>query len=114
MYPRHLLGGLGGELRNLAYAGCRTVLLDGSFVNSSPFPRGYDGVVATEDVDSARKDPVLMESSARSAATKAKYADELFPATRVASPGISFMEFFQMGRGGERKGIVRIDIQELG
>ena len=63
-------------------------------------------MVATEDVDSDRKDPVLMESSARCAATKAKYAGELFPATRVASPGISFMEFFQMGRGGERKGSI--------
>ena len=55
-----------------------------------------------------------MESSARSAATKAQYADELFPATRVASPGISFVEFFQMDCCGECKGIVRIDIQELG
>lgn len=90
------------------------MLLDWSFVNSSPFPRGYDGVVATEDVDPDRKDPVLMESSARCAATKAKYADELFPATRVASPGISFIEFFQTDRSGERKGIVRIDLQELG
>ena len=55
-----------------------------------------------------------MESSARSAATKAQYADELFPATRVASPGISFVEFFQMDCCGERKGIVRIDLQEQG
>lgn len=92
--------------RNLAYAGCRTVPLDGSFVNSPPLPRGYDGVVATDGVDPDRMDPVLMESSARCAATKAKYADELFPATRVASPGISFIEFFQMGRGGERKGSI--------
>ena len=71
-------------------------------------------MVATEDVDPDRKDPVLMESSARCAATKAKYADELFPATRVASPDISFIEFFQTDRSGERKGIVRIDLQELG
>ena len=55
-----------------------------------------------------------MESSARCAATKAKNADELFPATRVASPDISFIEFFQTDRSGERKGIVRIDLQELG
>lgn len=47
-----------------------------------------------------------MESSGRCVPMKAQYADELFPATRVASPGISFMEFFQMGRGGERKGSI--------
>ena len=79
-----------------------------------PFPRGYDGVEATQDVDPDRKDPVLMESSARSAATKAKYADELFPATREASPCISFIVFFQTDCSGERKGIVRIDLQEQG
>ena len=55
-----------------------------------------------------------MEFSARCAATKAKYADELFPAARVASPGISFVEFFQMDCSGECKSIVRIDLQELG
>ena len=82
------------------------MLLDGSFVNSPPFPRGYDGVEATEDVDPDRKDPVLMESSGRCVPMKAQYADELFPATRVAGPGISFIEFFQMGRGGERKGSI--------
>ena len=31
---------LGGELRNLAFAVCSTVLLDGSFVNSPPVPNG--------------------------------------------------------------------------
>lgn len=112
-HRRHLLDGLYGALLNLADAGCTAVLLDGSFVSSTPFPRDYDGVWEIEAVDANRLDPVLMDFSAGRAAMKAKYAGELFPSDRVARPGIPFVEFFQEDRSGERKGIVRIDLQEL-
>ena len=90
------------------------MLLDGSFVSSTPFPRDYDGVWRIEAVNLGLLDPVLLDFSARRAAMKAKYAGELFPDTREASPGITFVEFFQMDRSGEPKGIVQIDPQELG
>lgn len=60
-----------------------------------------------------RLDPILMDLSNPRLATKAKYAGELFPASSEAGCGISFAEFFQVDRNGERKGIVQIDLLEL-
>ena len=112
-HRRTLLGGLYQALSNLAHAGCRSVLLDGSFVSSKAFPGDYDGVWDTEEVDVNRLDPILMNLSNARLAMKAKYAGELFPASSEARPGISFAEFFQADRNGERKGIVQIDLLEL-
>ena len=60
-----------------------------------------------------RLDPILMNLSNARLAMKAKYAGEFFPASSEARPGISFAEFFQADRNGERKGIVQIDLLEL-
>ena len=112
-HRRTLLRGLYRALTNLAHAGCRSVLLDGSFVTSKAFPGDYDGAWDTEEVDVNRLDPILMDLSNLRLAMKAKYAGELFPASSEARRGISFSEFFQADRNGERKGIVQIDLLEL-
>ena len=51
-HRKDLFGGLYLALLNLADAGCRSGLLDGSFVSSTPFPEDYD--VASDDMTSGQ------------------------------------------------------------
>ena len=88
-----LIGGLLAALRNLAGAGCPTVVLDGSFVSQKDLPDDYDGVWITNGVDVSRLDPVLLDFSNGRAAMKTKYLGELFPATAAAAPGILYLDF---------------------
>lgn len=108
-----LIAGLLAACRNLAGAGCRFVLLNGSFVSAKSLPNDYDGVWETVGVDPDRLDPVLLDFSNRRAAMKSKYLGELFPATTSAQPGILFRDFFQSDRDGVAKGIVQIDLRSL-
>ncbi len=108
-----LAGGLLDALRNLAAAGCRFVLLDGSFVSTKPLPEDYDGAWDPLGVDPHRLDPVLLDFSNGRAAMKAKYGGELFPATAGAAPGVLYREFFMKDRNGVPKGVVQIDLGSL-
>lgn len=108
-----LAGGLLDALRNLAGAGCRSILLDGSFVSEKPLPEDYDGAWDTLGVDPHRLDPVLLDFSNKRAAMKAKYGGELFPATAQAAPGLLYRDFFLKDRNGVPKGVVQIDLGSL-
>ena len=108
-----LIGGLLLALQNLAGAGCRTLLLDGSFVSQKDLPEDYDGAWDTQGVDPYRLDPVLLDFSNARAAMKSKYLGELFPATALAAPGILYRDFFQKDRNGVPKGVVNIDLGSL-
>ena len=112
--PRvQLASGLLGALKNLAGAGCPTVLLDGSFVTEKPVPRDFDGAWEIQGVDSTRVDPVLLDFSKGRAAMKAKYGGELFPASLPAAPGITYRDFFQADINGVAKGIIEINLGSL-
>lgn len=108
-----LLGGLLAALQNLAGAGCRSVLLDGSFVSQKDLPKDYDGAWDTQGVDPYRLDPVLLDFSNGRAAMKSKYLGELFPATAAAAPSVLYRDFFMKDRNGVPKGIVNIDLGSL-
>jgi hypothetical protein len=108
-----LLDGLLEALRNLAGAGCRWVLLDGSFISITALPRDYDGAWEPAGVDPTRLDPVLLDFSNGRAAMKARYGGELFPASWSAAAGILYRDFFQKDRNGVRKGVVQIDLGSL-
>ena len=108
-----LIGGLLAALQNLAGAGCRSVLLDGSFVSEKDLPEDYDGAWDTLGVDPARLDPVLLDFSNGRAAMKSKYLGELFPAAAVAAPGVLYRDFFMKDRSGVPKGVVQIDLGSL-
>lgn len=108
-----LVGGLLAALQNLAGAGCRSVLLDGSFVSLKDLPEDYDGAWDTNGVDPNRLDPVLLDFSNARAAMKSKYLGELFPATAAAAPGILYRDFFMKDRNGVPKGVVNIDLGSL-
>lgn len=108
-----LLGGLLAALQNLSGAGCRSVLLDGSFVSQKDLPNDYDGAWDTNGVDPYRLDPVLLDFSNGRAAMKSKYLGELFPATVAAATGVLYRDFFMKDRNGVPKGVVSIDLGSL-
>jgi hypothetical protein len=108
-----LLDGLRRALINLAGAGCRIVLLDGSFVSEKEFPQDYDGAWEPQGVDPNLLDPVLLDFSNRRAAMKAKYAGELFPASLEATAGILYRDYFQRDRSGVAKGVLLIELGRL-
>lgn len=112
-HRKRLLGGLLAALQNLARAGCRSVLLDGSFVSRKELPEDYDGAWDTLGVDPYRLDPVLLDFSNGRAAMKSKYLGELFPATAAAAPGVLYRDFFLKDRNGVPKGVVNIDLGSL-
>jgi hypothetical protein len=111
---RRLLDGLRSALESLRDVGCRTVYLDGSFVTSKEDPADYDGCWVRDDVDTSRVEPILLFREGRDA-QKAKYGGELYS---ISVSGLSgaheLLEFFQVDKDGNRKGIVMLDLRELG
>lgn len=108
-----LIDGLLAALQNLAGAGCRSVLLDGSFVTLKDLPNDYDGAWDITGVNPDLLDPVLLDFSNSRAAMKSKYQGELFPASAVAAPGVLYRDFFMKDRNGVPKGVVTIDLGRL-
>jgi len=107
------MDGLERALKNLAGAGCRIVLLDGSFVSTKHKPKDYDAAWDPVAVDPNKLDPVLLDMKNGRAAMKMKYGGEFFPATAQASAGVRYREFFQSDRNGIVKGVVEIDLTTL-
>lgn len=106
----YLLEGFRRACRALATAGCTRVWLDGSFVTNKDVPGDFDGCWDEVGVDPNALDPVLLDFDNKRAAQKAKYGGELFPATFQADiQGRTFVQFFQMGRNGEAKGVLVLD-----
>lgn len=108
-----LTGGLLAACRNLAAAGCREPLLNGSFVTAKPLPGDYDAAWETAGVDPDRLDPVLLDFSNRRAAMNEKYLGDLFPASALAAPGVLYRDFFRTDRQGLEKGLVLIALRSL-
>lgn len=114
---RELLRGLLAALKVLKEAGCKQVLLNGSFVTAKDEPGDFDACWEPDGIDFEKLynlDPVLLDFSNKRAAQKAKYGGEIFPATADAiGDGTPFYVFFQMARNGGYKGIVAIDLDDL-
>lgn len=108
-----LLKGLLTALQNLAGAGCRSVILNGSFVSNKELPEDYDGAWYTMGVDVQRLDPVLLDFSHSRSAMKSKYLGELFPSGAMATPGVIYEDFFKTDRNNIPKGIVYVDLATL-
>ncbi len=97
----------------MAAAGCKELLLDGSFVTAKALPGDYDATWETMGVDLNRLDPVLLDLRHPRAAMKTKYLGDLFPASIHAVPGVLFRDFFFTDRNGIKKGVVLIDLGSL-
>lgn len=109
-HRRRLLSGLEQALRIFAGAGCRTVLLNGSFVSVKVLPQDYDAAWEPVAVDPTLLDPVLLDFRNKRAAMKLKYGGEFFPATAMATAGVLYRDFFQRDKNGVPKGIIQIDL----
>jgi hypothetical protein len=109
---RTMFSGLIDACASLAGAGCRMVLLDGSYVSSKALPGDYDACWEPDGVDFGKLDPVFAEFRNGRASQKAKFKGEFFPSTLIAADiGRVFVEFFQVDRfTGNRKGILSISI----
>ena len=94
----------------LRVAGCRTIILDGSFVTAKDNPGDYDAAFDPANVDGDLLDPILLRHADGRRAMKAKYLGDIFPwgATACSKTGSTFLDFFQTDRSGVPKGLVEI------
>lgn len=94
----------------LRAAGCRTIILDGSFVTAKDDPGDYDAAFDPAGVDGDLLDPVLLRHTDGRRAMKAKYLGDIFPwgAAACSKTGSTFRDFFQTDRSGVPKGVVEI------
>jgi hypothetical protein len=110
----YLLNGLYAALENLSTAGCHTVWINGSFISDKSQPNDYDACWDSDQVDPDLLEPTLLNFAHPRNAMKRKYRGELFIADLPATPyGETFLEFFQKGRNGHNKGILRLDLGSL-
>lgn len=108
-----LMAGLGGAILALRRAGCRTLYVNGSFVTDNPRPNDYDACWDEAGMDYDLLDPVLLDASDSRAAQKFKFRGELFPAHEIANDrGLMYIDFFQLDRFDQPKGIIELDLEE--
>jgi hypothetical protein len=101
---------LGLALANLRDAGCRRVLLDGSFATAEPHPNDFDAAWDPQGADVSKLNPAFLDFGNQRARQKALWGGEFFISTGPAAPGgITFSEFFQLTRDGHQKGVIVID-----
>ena len=110
-HRRWLFNGFLKAVDALLLAGCQTVYLDGSFTTGKPHPDDFDGCWALDNVDLSKLDPVLRTIANKREAQKRKYLGEMFPASWVGAPGMTFLQFFQIEKfSGAPKGILRLSL----
>lgn len=108
-----LIAGLDAAILALRRAGCRTLYVNGSFTTANPKPGDYDGCWDGVGVDEDLLDPVFLDHSDGRAAQKCKYRGELFAAQWVANyRGLTYLQFFQLNRLNQPKGIIALDLEQ--
>ena len=110
---QELLQGIRRPCELLRMAGCQRIFIGGSFVTNKEFPGDFDLCWQDDSVDFLKLqslDPVLLDFKHKRAAQKSKYGGELFPASISADGYRTYLEFFQIDRNGDIKGIVSIDL----
>jgi hypothetical protein len=113
-----LMFGLKLALLNLKSAGVNKVFINGSFTTQKEEPHDIDGCWSAEgDINLSVLDPLFFDFETSEEFTKArnqavdKYGVDFFIAEWVeGESGKPFPEFFQVNRGGDRKGIVKIEL----
>lgn len=111
---QQLLKGLKSAIDSLSKAGCQVIYIDGSFVTEKENPNDFDGCWDIKGVDPELLDPILLNFDNKREKQKAKYQGELFPTSWIADgAGKTYLDFFQIDRNGNPKGIVAINLGEL-
>jgi hypothetical protein len=110
---RFLYSGLARAIASLQVAGCRTIIIDGSFVTAKELPGDWDAAFDPFGVDPARLDPILIKHDDGRKAMRAKYLGDMFPWSAIASraSGSVYREFFLKDRAGRPKGIIELQLQ---
>lgn len=108
-----LISKLRFALINLKEAGIKKVYLDGSFITTKEFPNDIDGCWDWEDdADENKIDLVLLNMIDRKF-MKEKYGVDFFLANiEEGGSGLPFIDFFQLTRDGERKGIILLELDK--
>lgn len=103
--PRRLrlATGLAAALRKLAIAGCRRVLIGGSFATNKEHPNDFDGWYESFGLDLDILDPLFLED--------VESQMEAFGGTLFSPP--SYEGFFQTDREGRPKGAIVLDPKEM-
>jgi hypothetical protein len=116
-HRRRLLDGLFRAARILKSVGCKRLYLDGGFATLKTVPQDFDGCWESTGVDInelARIEPALVTFDPRRTTQKLKFGGELFLAEFMAdSTGRTYLEFFQVDRDGNKKGIILMDLRRL-
>ncbi|MEN6333858.1 MAG: hypothetical protein ABFE01_06315 [Phycisphaerales bacterium] len=108
---KSLFSGFEDAVVSLRNAGCRAILLDGSFVTAKPIPGDFDVCWETAGVNATKLDPVFLDFSDGRKKQKERFGGEFFPADAFADTGhdFRFRDYFQIDKyTGEAKGIVCI------
>ncbi len=104
-----LFRGFEEGVKSLQKAGCKAVLLDGSFVSNKTIPGDFDALWDPTNVDLKKIDPVLLEFSNGRKKQKSKYFGEFFPSSSKADGRRTFEEYFQIDKEtGNPKGIIQV------
>jgi hypothetical protein len=105
---RKLLKGLEQALNNLRAANVVRVYINGSFITTKKRPGDIDGCWdANDNVEVDRLDQVFLDLSNHRRAMRKKYGVDFFISQQIeAASGVPFVEFFQINRARDRKGIL--------
>lgn len=113
---KRLFSGLIKGLNELKAAGCPQVFLDGSYVTGKPNPKDYDLCWDPTGVDPAKLDPIIWHPvylrAPRSEQQGKYYGDYFQSTTQDNNTGKTFLDFFQIDRDGNQKGIINIKLKK--
>lgn len=102
-HRQRLATGLAAALRKLGIAGCRRVVIGGSFVTNKEYPNDFDGWYESFGLDLNILDRLFLED------TKLQF--EILGGTLFEPP--NYEGFFQTDREGRPKGVIVLDPKEM-
>jgi hypothetical protein len=102
-HRQRLATGLAAALRKLGVAGCRRVIIGGSFVTTKEKPNDFDGWYEDFGLDPNILDPLFVENVNDQ---QIVFGGRLFDLP-------SYEGFFQTDREGRPKGVIALDPKEF-
>lgn len=111
---RRLIVGLAQVLWLLAQAGCRVVIVDGSFVSRERWPRDFDLCYEAQGVHLELLPPVLLDFSLGRNAQKRRFGGEALPGDFLLEANDrTIRQAFGFTREGAPKGVIRLEPQAI-
>ncbi|WP_428067461.1 DUF6932 family protein [Chryseobacterium gambrini] len=113
LHRKRLLEGLKLAISHLKLCNCNTLYVDGSFVTTKLIPRDFDACWDAKGVNFATMIslyPTLVDFDDERKNQKLLYKGELFPMHIPADKYNAFIDFFQLDKEGNPKGIVKLTL----